>query len=98
MGGIDLFLQAGKRVRYKTFREVCNEYLSCWNKKDYQGQMQRVNYGCQVFGDRIMTDTDIFDLREHIDTMIEDDQHATTHTAKKRCYPVFICRPKSRLC
>jgi len=78
MGGAELFLQAGKRIRYKTFREVCNEYLSRWNKKDYQGQMQRVEYWCKVFGDRIMTDIDIFDLREHIDSMMDGGQRATT--------------------
>jgi integrase len=83
MGGAELFLQAGKRIRYKTFREVCNEYLSRWNKKDYQGQMQRVDYWCKVFGDRIMTDIDIFDLREHIDTMIDEGQRATTINRKK---------------
>ena len=78
MGGAELFLQAGKRIRYKTFREVCDEYLSRWNKKDYQGQMQRIDYWCKVFGDRIMTDIDIFDLREHIDSMIDEGQRATT--------------------
>lgn len=83
MGGAELFLQAGKRIRYKTFREVCNEYLSRWNKKDYQGQMQRVDYWCKVFGDRIMTDIDIFDLREHIDSMVDDGQRATTINRKK---------------
>jgi integrase len=83
MGGAELFLQAGKRVRYKTFREVSTEYLSRWNKKDVQGQMQRVDYWCQVFGDRIMTDIDIFDLREHIDSMIDEGQRATTINRKK---------------
>ena len=78
MGGAELFLQVGKRIRYKTFREVCDEYLSRWNKKDYQGQMQRIDYWCKVFGDRIMTDIDIFDLREHIDSMIDEGQRATT--------------------
>ncbi|CAA9892006.1 conserved hypothetical protein [Candidatus Methylobacter favarea] len=83
MGGAELFLQAGKRIRYKTFREVCNEYLSRWNKKDYQGQMQRIDYWCKVFGDRIMTDIDIFDLREHIDSMTDEGQRATTINRKK---------------
>ncbi|ASF45234.1 tyrosine-type recombinase/integrase [Methylovulum psychrotolerans] len=83
MGGAELFLQAGKRIRYKTFREVCDEYLSRWNKKDYQGQMQRVDYWCKTFGDRIMTDIDIFDLREHIDNMIDDGQRASTINRKK---------------
>jgi integrase len=83
MGGAELFLQAGKRIRYKTFREVCNEYLSSWNKKDYSGQMQRINYWCQVFGGRIMTDIDIFDLREHIDSMTDEGQRATTINRKK---------------
>lgn len=83
MGGAALFLNAGKRIRYKTFREVCAEYLSRWNKKDYQGQMQRIEYWCTVFGDRIMTDIDIFDLREHIDEMIDDGQRPTTVNRKK---------------
>jgi integrase len=83
MGGAELFLQAGKRIRYKTFREVCTEYLSRWNKKDYQGQMQRVNYWCSLFGDRIMTDIDIFDLRDHIDNMVDEGQRATTINRKK---------------
>jgi hypothetical protein len=60
MGGAELFLQAGKRIRYKTFREVCNEYLLRWNKKDYSGQMERINYWCQVFEDRMMTDIRVY--------------------------------------
>ena len=83
MGGAELFLHAGKRIRYKTFRVVCDEYLSRWNKKDYKGQMQRVNNWCKIFGDRIMTDIDIFDLREHIDCMIDEGQRATTINRKK---------------
>ena len=83
MGGVELFLHAGKRIRYKTFREVSTEYLSRWNKKDYTGQMQRINYWCLIFGDRIMTDIDIFDLREHIDSMIDEGQRPTTINRKK---------------
>ena len=83
MGGAELFLHAGKRIRYKTFREISDEYLLRWNKKDYQGQMQRINYWCLIFGDRIMTDIDIFDLREHIDTMIDKGQRLTTINRKK---------------
>ena len=83
LGGAELFIQAGKRIRYKTFREVCNEYLSRWNKKDYQGQMQRVDYWCNSFGDRIMTDIDIFDLREHVDEMIDSGERASTINRKK---------------
>lgn len=83
MGGAELFLQAGKRIRYKTFREVCNEYLSRWNKKDYQGQMQRIDYWCSLFGDRIMTDIDIFDLREHVDSMVDAGERASTINRKK---------------
>ncbi|MEI8570959.1 hypothetical protein U737_18795 [Methylomonas sp. LW13] len=49
MGGAELFIKAGKRIRYKTFRDVCDEYLSRWNKKDYKGQMQRIDYWCQYF-------------------------------------------------
>jgi integrase len=83
MGGSQLFLLAGKRIRYKTFREVCNEYLSRWNKKDYQGQMQRVDYWCRLFGERIITDIDIFDLREHVDDMIDAGERASTINRKK---------------
>lgn len=83
MGGAELFIQAGKRIRYKTFREVCNEYLSRWSKKDYKGQMQRVNYWCNIFGDRIMTDIDIFDLREHVDEMVDSGERASTINRKK---------------
>lgn len=83
MGGAELFIQAGKRIRYKTFREVCSEYLSRWNKKDYQGQMQRIDYWCNLFGDRIMTDIDIFDLREHVDSMVDAGERASTINRKK---------------
>lgn len=83
MGGAGLFVQAGKRIRYKTFREVCDEYLSRWNKKDYQGQMQRVDYWCKAFGERIMTDIDIFDLREHVDGMIDNGERLSTINRKK---------------
>lgn len=90
MGGAELFLQAGKRIRYKTLREVCNEYLSRWNKKDYQGQMQRIEYWCKVFGDRIMTDIDIFDLREHVDSRLTVESAPARSTVRKRYYPAFI--------
>jgi len=83
MGGAELFIQAGKRIRYKTFRDVCSEYLSRWNKKDYQGQMQRIDYWCSLFGDRIMTDIDIFDLREHVDSMVDSGERASTINRKK---------------
>lgn len=83
MGGVELFIQAGKRIRYKTFHDVCTEYLSRWGKKDYQGQMQRVDYWCNIFGDRIMTDIDIFDIREHIDSMIDAGERTSTINRKK---------------
>jgi len=83
MGGAELFFQAGKRIRYKTFREVCGEYLSKWNKKDYVNQMARVNYWCEIFGDRFMTDLDVFDIREHIDGMIDEGIRGTTINRKK---------------
>lgn len=83
MSGVELFIQAGKRIRYKTFHEVCTEYLSRWSKKDYQGQMQRVDYWCYIFGDRIMTDIDIFDVREHIDSMINAGERTSTINRKK---------------
>jgi integrase len=83
MGGVELFQQAGKRIRYKTFREVCTEYLSRWNKKDYRNQLARVNYWCDFFGHKFMTDIDIFDIREHIDGMIDQGIRGTTINRKK---------------
>jgi integrase len=83
MGGAELFIKAGKRIRYKTFREVSTEYLARWNKKDYANQLLRVNYWCEVFGDRIMTDIDIFDLREHIDELLDEGQRTATINRKK---------------
>ena len=83
MGGAELFLQAGKRIRYKTFREVCGEYLSKWNMKDYRNQLARVNFWCEIFGDRFMTDLDVFDIREYIDGMIDDGIRGTTINRKK---------------
>lgn len=82
MGGAELFKQAGKRIRYVSFREVCGEYLEQWNKKDYKNQLIRVNYWASVFGDKVLTDIDIFDVREHIDLMLKD-QRATTVCRKK---------------
>jgi site-specific recombinase XerD len=43
----------------------------------------RVNYWCEVFGDRIMTDIDIFDLREHIDDLLDEGQRTATINRKK---------------
>ena len=83
MGGAELFEQAGKRIRYKTFRDVCGEYLSKWNKKDYRNQMARVDYWCSIFGDRFLTDLDVFDIREHIDGMIDEGIRGTTINRKK---------------
>jgi hypothetical protein len=83
MGGAELFMKAGKRIRYKTFRDVCTEYLGKWSKKGYTSQMQRVDYWCKVFGGRIMSDIDIFDLCEHIDCMVYEGQRPTTINRKK---------------
>ncbi len=83
MGGAKLFTQAGKRIRYKTFREVCGEYLAQWKKKDYTNQLLRVNYWCAVYGDHIMTDIDIFDIRDQVDLMLNEGQRPTTINRKK---------------
>lgn len=83
MGGVKLFTQAGKRIRYKTFREVCGEYLAQWKKKDYTNQVLRVNYWCTVYGDHIMTDIDIFDIRDQVDLMLNEGQRPATVNRKK---------------
>ena len=58
--------------------------------------MQRIDYWCKVYGDRIMTDIDIFDLREHVDTMVDEGQRATTINRKKAVlsgvYKFALCR------
>ncbi|MDD2660281.1 MAG: site-specific integrase [Methylococcales bacterium] len=86
MGGSELFVKAGKRIRYKTFREVCTEYLCRWNKKDYQGQLRRVNYWCELLGDQVITDIDIFGLRELFDEALDNSSRTAT-----------ICRNKAVL-
>ena len=83
LGGAELFQQSGKRIRYKTFNEVCTEYLSQWTKSDYHGQMLRVNYWSDVFGSRIMTDIDILDIREHIDSMLTNGKRSATVARNK---------------
>lgn len=83
MGGIELFLSLGKRIRYKTFNQVCEEYLANWKKKDYIGQMQRTAYWCNLWGDRMVTDIDVFDVQDHIDTLIEEGIRASTIIRKK---------------
>ena len=59
------------------------EYLLKWNKKDYRNQLARVNYWCVVFGDRFMTDIDVFDIREYIDDMLDNGIRGTTINRKK---------------
>lgn len=83
MGGVDLFNQTDKRIRYKTFRNVCGEYLEQWTGKDYKNQLSRVNYWCSIFGDRIITDIDIFDVRDQVDLMLSEGQRPTTVNRKK---------------
>ncbi len=83
MGGAELFALAGKRIRYKTLRSVCGEYLEHWSGKDYDNQMYRVNYWCSLFGNKIITDIDIFDIRDQVDLMIEEGQRPTTIIRKK---------------
>lgn len=87
MGGVELFEHAGKgsRIRYKTFNEVCDEYFIDWSKthKDIKNQLSRVKLWCDIFGKRIITDIDLFDIREQIDLMILDGQRLVTVSRKK---------------
>lgn len=90
MGGVELFLQLGKRIRYKTFNEVSEEYLSKWNKKDQEGQMQRMAYWCNLFGDKMMTDIDKFDIQDHIDSLLDDKIRTSTINRKKATLSGFF--------
>ncbi|MEE9339932.1 MAG: site-specific integrase [Methylococcaceae bacterium] len=83
MGGAELFKKTGKRIRYKTLNEVSTEYLKQWKKKDYVNQLSRVNYWCNIFGNKIITDIDIFDIRDQVDLMLEEGQRPTTINRKK---------------
>jgi integrase len=83
MGGVELFLSLYKRIRYKTFNQVCEEYLASWKKKDYVGQMQRTAYWCSLWGERMITDIDVFDVQDHIDTLIKEKVRASTIIRKK---------------
>tara|TARA_R110002111_G_C5941554_1_gene367728 strand:- start:32 stop:1039 length:1008 start_codon:yes stop_codon:yes gene_type:complete len=87
MGGLALFEHAGKAscVRYKTFNAVCDEYVVDWCKshKDTTNQLSRVKLWCDIFGDRIITDIDLFDIREQLDLMIDSGQRLVTISRKK---------------
>jgi len=87
MGGLELFKHAGKdnRIRYRTFQSVCDEYFESWCEKykDKDNQMQRVKFWCDIFGDRIITDIDLFDIREQLDELIEAGQRLATVSRKK---------------
>lgn len=78
MGGVNLFLELGKRIRYKTFAQVCEEYIAKWNKKDIEGQIQRTAYWCNLFGDRMIADIDVFDVQDHVDILIEEGDRPVT--------------------
>lgn len=77
LGGLDLFIQAGKRVRYQTFNQVADDYMLQWDKKDKINQGAKVAGWCDVFGGRIMSDIDIFDIREHVALMLESQRPVT---------------------
>ena len=82
-GGSKLFIHAGKRIRNKTFREVSDEYINQWGKKDIVNQVLRLNYWCDIYGERIITDIDVFDIREHMDLLINNGQRSATINRKK---------------
>lgn len=77
LGGPELFSMADKRICYKTFREVCNVYLGDWPGKDYHNQMLRTHNWCEVFGSRIISDIDDFDVQEIVDGMLKDQRPTT---------------------
>jgi len=87
MGGIEIFRHAGKegRIRYKTFQSVCDEYLEYWcgHYKDESNQIRRVKFWCDILGNRIITDIDLFDIREQLDAMIKSGQRLVTVNRKK---------------
>ena len=68
LGGKELFDHANVRVMYKSFREVCEEYLIAWDKnyKDYTNHSIRVAYWCDVFGDRIISDVETLRIYESL--------------------------------
>lgn len=57
--------------------------MAQWKKKDYTNQILRVNYWCTVYGDHIMTDIDIFDIRGQVDLMLNEGQRPATVSRKK---------------
>ena len=74
--------------------------MSTWGmryKKDFKNQILWVNYWCSVFCDKIITDNDAFDIKEHIDLIIVDQRTAQRKPKENSAVQYFQIRTCPRL-
>ena len=73
MGGIDLFQKLGIELEFLTFKDLANEYMKQWSKKD-PNQLPRTAYWLEVFVKQPIKAISTSDIRKALD-----------HYAKGKC-------------
>lgn len=73
MGGLDLFQKLGIELEFLTFKDLANEYMKQWSKKD-PNQIPRTAYWLEVFGNQPIKAISTSDISKALD-----------HYAKGKC-------------
>lgn len=73
MGGLELFQKLGVELEFLTFKDLANEYMKQWSKKD-PNQIPRAAYWLDVFGKHPIKAISTSDIRKALD-----------HYAKGKC-------------
>ena len=73
MGGLDLFQKLGIELEFLTFKDLANEYMAQWSKKD-PNQIPRTAYWLNIFGKHPIKAISTSDIRKALD-----------HYAKGKC-------------
>ena len=73
MGGLDLFQKLGIELEFLTFKDLADEYMTQWSKKD-PNQIPRTSYWLKIFGNQPIKAISTSDIRKALD-----------HYAKGKC-------------
>ena len=73
MGGLDLFQKLGIELEFLTFKDLDDEYMTQWSKKD-PNQIPRTSYWLKIFGNQPIKAISTSDIRKALD-----------HYAKGKC-------------
>jgi|WetSurSiteA1Bulk_404760.scaffolds.fasta_scaffold00346_7 integrase len=73
MGGLDLFQKLGIELEFLTFKDLADEYMKQWSKKD-PNQIPRTAYWLNIFGKHPIKAISTSDIRKELD-----------HYAKGKC-------------